>query len=113
MAIETDESSITLYRNGGTRKRQIYMDKDSVRRLSFFADKLWPATSTMTVTWDTEPSGDTSVSLTSKTISGLGAECYATPQDDTYNIRTKVKATAVNSGGETESCMFSLYITQT
>ena len=111
MTIALDSNSITVYRTG-TRKKQVYMSSTDTTRLSAFFDKLWPSTSTMTVTWDVLPAGNTDITIASETTTGLASECYITTIDSD-NIRSIVECKAVNSGGETASTSFMVYSTQT
>ena len=110
MAIAYDSNSITVYRTG-TRKKQIYLSPADTTRLSVFFD-LWATGSTMTVTWDVLPTGNTDITIASETTTLLGTECYITTIDS-ENIRSIVECKAVNSAGETASTSFSVYSTQT
>ena len=111
MAIAYDSNSITVYRTG-TRKKQIYLSPTDTTRLSAFFDKLWTAGTTITVTWDVLPAGNTNITIASETTTDLGTECYITTIDS-ENIRSVVECKAVNSAGETASTSFAVYCTQT
>jgi len=111
MTIALDSNSISVYRTG-TRKKQVYMSPSDTTRLSAFFDKLWASGSTMTVTWDVLPAGNTDITIASETTTGLASECYITTIDS-ENIRSVVECKAVNSGGETASTSFLVYSTQT
>ena len=88
------------------------MSSTDTTRLSAFFDKLWPSTSTMTVTWDVLPAGNSDITIASEVTTLLASECYITTIDSD-NIRSIVECKAVNSGGETASTSFSVYSTQT
>jgi len=111
MAIAYDSNSITVYRTG-TRKKQVYLAPLDTTRLSVFFDKLWAAGTTMTVTWDVLPAGNSDITIASETTTGLGTECYITTIDS-MNVRSVVECRAVNSAGETASTSFMVYCTQT
>jgi hypothetical protein len=111
MAIAVDSNTISVFRTG-TRKKQVYMSPADTTRLSVLFDKLWASGSTITVTWDVLPAGNSDITISSETTTGLGTECYITTIDS-ENIRSIVECKAVNSGGETASTSFTVYSTQT
>lgn len=112
MAILHDDNSITVYRDTN-RKRDVYVDKDSVTRLSVFWDKWIRSGETITSTWQTEPETDGRVSITSEDTSGTGVECYITPITNRYDERYTIKNSVVSSGGETSSVSIRVHVTPT